>query len=404
MGDDPDHLVGDALAAIRGGNLDQARSLLDQYLARPEARKQADAARVLLREINLATSPVEAEALARRFGDQEIKGYLATGGQPLVDNSVQTPELRPLYARIVIQAFRHESNHRQFAPRDGVALAQRPPGDPPRAPAAVPKAPADDDADAARLPASLLGSDDEIAPAAREVPGREGATTIEMILDSPESFEDRTISLEGLYKVGTLFTRLRGPDGNSIGWAIPIGGDDDRLICKGDDKVVGRDRYLILDSGLATLLLKVYDDLKFRPAARPTYKCTLTVTVRPMVVNNARLPVVSIIGLEILGVCNFLQIAQRQYEKAFWTVQVTAEKGRVAYGDGASWVERLGGEEKFVKPLRRKLRDLQRKAIADRDHAILGRILQAELGRSVNMAIANQQQQARFAAAFFGRR
>ena len=46
-------------------------------------------------------------------------------------------------------------------------------------------------------------------------------------------------------------TLVKGPDGNPIGWSLPVGGDDDRLICKGDGKVVGRDRYLILDSGLA---------------------------------------------------------------------------------------------------------------------------------------------------------
>jgi hypothetical protein len=50
-----------------------------------------------------------------------------------------------------------------------------------------------------------------------------------------------------------------------------------------------------------------------------------------------------------------------------------------------------------------KLRDLRRKAIADRQGAIVGNMLESALARSVNMAIANQQQQSRFAAAFFGR-
>ena len=54
-----------------------------------------------------------------------------------------------------------------------------------RAPAAVRK-PRDEDAEADRLPSSLLGSDDDVAPAPEErCPIREDATTIETILDSP---------------------------------------------------------------------------------------------------------------------------------------------------------------------------------------------------------------------------
>ncbi len=415
-GEDPEHLFADALAALRGGNLNRAGSLLNQYLSRPEARKQVEAARVLLHEIDLATSTAQADALAQRLGDQEINGYLTTGVQPLVDRSVQTPELRRFYRGTLLQALRQERNRRQSAQKAGVALAQGPQDQGQPAPAAIAVIPPDDDDHDADRPgsSSLLGSDDAVAagpgkpakrrddnqPAGR--PDRKDAITIETILESPESIEGRTLTLDGLYKVGTKVTLLKGPDENTVGWCLPVGGDDDRLICPGDAKVVGRDRYLILDGGLAPLLLDVLDQLKFRPAARPTYKCTLTVTVRPVIVNGARAPVVQIVGLEILGICDFVKVAQRRYEKAFWTVRVTPQRAWVAYGDGPSWVERLGGEERFVKPLRRKLRDLERRIIADRNSALVGRALQAALGSAVNMAIANQQQHARFTAAFLG--
>jgi hypothetical protein len=128
------------------------------------------------------------------------------------------------------------------------------------------------------------------------------------------------------------------------------------------------------------------------------------VTVRSMSVDGSRAPVVVIVGMEILGLCNFLQVAQHHYDRAFMTVHVTPERAWHAYGDGPAWVERLGGQEKFIAPLRRKLRELQRKAIADRNSAIVGNALQAALAQSVNMALANQAQQARFIQAFFGRR
>ena len=47
-----------------------------------------------------------------------------------------------------------------------------------------------------------------------------------------------------------------------------------------------------------------------------------------MVINNARVPVATISGLEVLGVCNFLLVAHRRYEEAFWTVKVTPSRPR----------------------------------------------------------------------------
>jgi hypothetical protein len=407
--EDPERFFTEALAALRGGDLNRARFLFNQYLSRPEARKQVGAARALLREIDLATSTAEADALARRLNDREINGYLTTGVQPLVDRSVQTPELRAFYRGALLQALQQERNRRQFAPKAAVALAPRTQDDaqPAPTPAAVPPIPPDDDDDADRLgSSSLLGSDDAVAPGPGKSanrrdddklvgrPDQKDMTTIETILDSPKMFEGRILTLDGLYKVGTRLTLLKGPDKSTVGWSLPVG-DDDRLICTGDAKAVGHDRYVILDSGLAPLLLKVFDELKFRPAARPTYKCTLEVTVRHVIVNGARVPAVEIAGLEILGICDFVKVAQRRYDKAFLTVRVTPERAWVAYGDGPSWVERLGGEERFVKPLRRKLRDLQRRIIADRNSALVGNALQAALAGAVNMAVANQQQHAR---------
>ncbi len=304
-------------------------------------------------------------------GNPALKHYLARGGQPLLDRSVQSPDLRPVYARTLLRANQQESDRRQSAPKDGVAPARAPRPQPPRSLAAASGAPPEHDPDADRLPTNHLGPD-EVAPAPRKAPDQKGATTIETVLDAPKAFEGRTITLDRLYKVGTLQMPVKSPDGRLIGWSLPVGGGDDRLICKGDGKVVGRDRYLILDGRLAPVLKKAFDEYRFRAAARPAHKCTLTVTVRPMAVNGARAPVVVIVSLEILGICNFVQVAQHHYDRAFMTVHVTPERAWHAYGDGAAWVERLGGQEKFIAPLHRKLRDLQRKVMADRDFAVVG--------------------------------
>ena len=43
-------------------------------------------------------------------------------------------------------------------------------------------------------------------------------------------------------------------------------------------------------------------------------------------------------------------------------VEVNATGGQIGFGDGSKWVERLGGEEKYVQPIRRKFRELQRRS------------------------------------------
>jgi hypothetical protein len=286
------------------------------------------------------------------------------------------------------EAFRLESDRRQSAPKGGQSLARGPEPGPSRSPAATRRS---------RSPGGT-------APAPANAPVRKAAATIETILDSPESFEGQEVTLERLYKVGTLFSPVRGPDGESIGQSLPVGGDDDRLICKGDGKIVGRSGYLVLDSGLAPHLLRGFNEYKFRRASRPEHKSTLTVTVSRMGANNSRAPVVSIVGLEILGVCDLVRVAEGHFEKSFVTLRVTPGTSSVAYGDGAAWVERLGGEERFLKPLHRKLRELKRKMLAERINAATAPSLQAALAQSMNMALANAQQQDRMIRAFTGRR
>lgn len=394
---DPESLVRDAMTAIRGGNLNRARMLLNQYLSRSQTGKQVDAARVLLGDIDLATSSAEAEALARRLSDQEIGRHLEAGARALVNISVKTPELRHVYARTLLEAFGQESRR-----RGSVKVEMPVAKGPPPASKAAHTVGANDQADSDRLPVTLLAPDDDDETAPARVADHKDATTLEMIFRSPAAFEGRTITLDGMYKLGTLLARPKGSGGNSIGWCLAVGRGDDRLICKEDGKVIGSNCYLMLDSRLAPVLKRAYDEFKFHPEAKPRHKCTLTVTVRPVAANGTRVPVATIVGVELLGTCNFLQVAQRRYERAFVTVRVTPEKAWAVYGDGALWVERLGGEEKFVKPLRRKLRDLQRKAIADRGHQIIGSILQAQLGRAVNMAAASEAQLRRYGAALTG--
>jgi tRNA A-37 threonylcarbamoyl transferase component Bud32 len=411
-----EQLFDDAVAAVRRGDYDEAKSLLDQYLARPSILR-AEAARSLRHEIDLAVSTTKAEELARSLGDEQLNLQLQRGVQALVEASVRTLELRPLYTRTLLQAFRQESHRRQLLSKEGAPLVHAPKAagraqsrvDAPTQPAGGPKpAPPKRASLLASVGPTTIAPERAHAPERSRQPSEESAPLrsirLDAVLAAPKEYAGRTIILDDLYKIGTRLSKVKGPDGNALGWSLPVGRGDDRLICTGESTVEGRDAYLLLEDGLAPMLSRVFGQLKFKAAMKPTYKCILTIAVRPMMVDHARSPIVNIVGLEILGACDFLRVAQRQYERSFQTVQITPQQAVVAYGDGASWVERLGGEEKFVQPLRRKFRELQLRMVTERDQAILARMMQGELARVFSMAAAAEQQQQRAIAAMMGRR
>jgi hypothetical protein len=147
----------------------------------------------------------------------------------------------------------------------------------------------------------------------------------------------------------------------------------------------------LLDDRLAKFLDHVFKKLHLRPTIKPSYKCILTVTTRRLLVNGTPTMVIVISSMEVLGGCNYLSVARHQYSQAFRTLTVTPDEADVAFGDGDLWVERLGGEENFVQPIRRKFRDMQRRAVSNRDSAVIDSILRRELANVVSRATAINQ-------------
>jgi hypothetical protein len=68
------------------------------------------------------------------------------------------------------------------------------------------------------------------------------------------------------------------------------------------------------------------------------------------------------------------------------------------------WVDRLGGEDKYVQPLRRRFKEVQRRQRDLRDQAMVDRYIQMEHSKIMALTAAAQQQQARAFAAWMGRR
>jgi hypothetical protein len=392
-----EQLLDDAFSAVRVEQLERAARLLNQYLASPLA-KQADAANLLLREIKLATSAVDAAAVARKLGDEPLKVYLRQGVESLVA-SIRTPELRPIYQRTLLQTFRQENNRRQFIPKGGIAQNPNPvavdliDANPHAAPKRATVADPQDGPDQPRL--SVLGpgrparnpdhQDDNLKPGQGPVAN---AVDLNGILARPQDFFGSPLTVNGLFKIGTKVSEVKGPDKQVLGWSIPVARNDDSTVCTGDGPAEGQRVFLLLDDRLASFLGRVFQKLKVKTTIKPSYKCIFTVTPRRLLVNGSPTPVVVISSMEVLGGCNYLSVARHQYDRAFRTLRVTAEEADVDFGDGDLWVERLGGEEDFVQPIRRKFREMQRRAVTNRDSAVLDSVLQRELSKIVATAAA----------------
>ena len=282
-------------------------------------------------------------------------------------------------------------------PVDAAPIAKNQDAEPPLAAAAEPRDPP------ARPRRSVLGP---AGPAARrpernpdpknddvQLPRQPGPITadIDDVLAKPGEFAGNTLIVNGLFKVGTKITEVKGPDGQVLGWSLPVAHNDDTAVCTGDGKVEKHDVFLLLDDRLARFLGQVFNKLGLKPTIKPSYKCILTVTSRRLLVNGSPTPVVVISSMEVLGGCNYLSVARHQYSQAFRTLKVTPAEADVDFGDGDLWVERLGGEENFVQPIRRKFREMQRRAITNRDSAVIDSILQRELANVVRTATAINQ-------------
>ncbi|WP_237170789.1 hypothetical protein [Paludisphaera borealis] len=208
------------------------------------------------------------------------------------------------------------------------------------------------------------------------------AASIDAVLDRPEEFLGSRFILEGVFKVGTRILNPKDKNGFKLGSTITIARDDDRTISTLEGKVFGHDLHIILEEQVARNLQQLFGRLKMAATTKPTYKTILGVRIEnsPKEVDGEPALIV-IESLEILGSCDYYLVASRSYANAFKVALVDVTGGRIDHGDGEKWVSRLGGEEKFVGPLRRKLRDLRRRAINDAHGAVVDAVLRSELDR-----------------------
>jgi len=388
-------LLTDALGAIRTGQLGRARELLDRYVAHPEA-KDKDQADHLRRELIVSTSAADATELAKKLSDQELRSHLRNGVQAIVEK-IGTQALRPYYQNTLMMALRQESTRRQMVSRQAIAqraelVRQRPEqgqrADPRVAQAGKPSPRTTLLPNRNRASDLRDGHGDDRAEARREEPIPAIPADIDQVFSSPTKYRGKTLSLNGLFKIGTRISEVKDSEGQVVGLSIPVARDDDRTICTGDRKIGGYDLYLILDDQIAQALRRVFEALKLRPMVKPTYRTILEVSVRELPNANKSPRVIVITSLEILGMCDYLRVARYEYEESFRVVEVKAAGGEMHFGDGSKWVERLGGEEKFVQPVRRKLREIQRRWATDARQAVMDSVYLRELSKAMQLANA----------------
>jgi hypothetical protein len=192
--------------------------------------------------------------------------------------------------------------------------------------------------------------------------------------------------LNGIFKIGTRLSEAKDADGMIVGWSLAVARNDGTIVCHGDGKVADHDLYLVLDDRLARFADVIFAKVDMKPTVKPTYKCALTVTPRRIKVKGALQPAVAISAFEVIGWCNYVKIARHEYQQAFRTLMVTPDEAYIDFADGDAWVERMGGEEHFVQPLRRKFREMQRRAANNRELALIDAVFQREVASSPAMA------------------
>jgi serine/threonine protein kinase len=107
---DPELLLENTRSAIRAGAMSDARKTLSQYLGTARAEKKEEA-RVLLADLDRATSKTEARNRAKGLGNRELKERLDQGVKDMLE-VIHTPELRDDYAATLLEAIREEAEAR----------------------------------------------------------------------------------------------------------------------------------------------------------------------------------------------------------------------------------------------------------------------------------------------------
>jgi hypothetical protein len=217
----------------------------------------------------------------------------------------------------------------------------------------------------------------------------DASVSIDDVLSATAEFRGKSFALDGLFKLGTRISVLKDGQGQIIGWTIPVARVNDRPLSKGEKQIEGSDAYLILEDPVAGVLRSAFAQLGLPAGSKPAYRATLDVSVRQIHVAGRPADALVITSLEVLGFCDYLRVARHEYDAAFRVLAVTAEGGEVRPGDGARWVALLGGEEKFVQPVRRKLRELQRRLATDSRQAMVDSVFHRELGKALQAAYAS---------------
>ncbi|MGC8641244.1 MAG: hypothetical protein ACP5XB_15365, partial [Isosphaeraceae bacterium] len=222
--------------------------------------------------------------------------------------------------------------------------------------------------------------------------GRSGRATIDEVFSAPDQFDGETLLLDGLFRIGTKVERVRYSSGQAVGFSLPLARDDGRTLCTGDGKIVKQDMMLLIDAEVVGHLERFLTQLRVPTLSRPVYRSIVGVRMESRTENDHTARTLVINSLEILGVCNFRHVAEGNYAQAFRVLEVTSARARTKYGDGKEWIDRLGGEEKFVGTVRRKLKEMQRHFAATLREAQFDKFFQKEMAVGMKMA----ESQARF--------
>ncbi|AMV38877.1 serine/threonine protein kinase [Planctomyces sp. SH-PL62] len=180
----------------------------------------------------------------------------------------------------------------------------------------------------------------------------EGAVDLDRLLEDLARYHGQEVEIADVLVIATTpFKRASNIPG---GIGVRLKTKDGWTVSEGNGAIMKSDARLMVDGAMAQKFERVVADLGVRPSPKPVMPTVARVRVDAP--RSAAPPSLTIVALEVLIGYDAVRLAAGNYGESFRSIKTTPNDAEIGFGDGPKWVERMGGEDKFVAMIRDKLK------------------------------------------------
>lgn len=180
----------------------------------------------------------------------------------------------------------------------------------------------------------------------------EGAVDLDRLLEHPARYHGQEVEIADVLVIATTpFKRASNIPG---GIGVRLKTKDGWTVSEGNGAIMRSDAHLMVDGAMAQKFERAVADLGVRPSPKPVMPTVARVRVD--VPRSASPPSLTIVALEVLIGYDAVRLAAGNYVESFRSIKTTPNDAEIGFGDGPKWVERMGGEDKFIAMIRDKFK------------------------------------------------